>query len=228
MPISVRRCLALCLAAAVGHVSSLAAAAPDAKGLRPTGDLFTSGRVLLDGSDAVSGTSLFSGGEVSTDEGSCAVLDLGPTGRAELLPQSSLVINFGGKCVSGSLGAGGVRVSKPAGVAASFATGDGSAVAESGGPAVFTLRYEEGRTTVETQAGEVRLRLKGKDVTVAAGERYAEGQDAPSASNNLNGKKKAGIFLALGGVVALLVIIFSGNDNSNQPVVINPPPNVSP
>ena len=148
MLISVRRCLALCLAAAVGHVSSLAAAAPDAKGLRPTGDLFTSGRVLLDGSDAVSGTSLFSGGEVSTDEGSRAVLDLGPSGRAELLPRSSLVINFGEECVSGSLGAGGVRVSKPAGVAASFATGDGSAVAESGGPAVFTLRYEEGRTTV--------------------------------------------------------------------------------
>jgi hypothetical protein len=215
-----RRCIALCLAAAVWYVSSLAAAsAPETKKLRPAGDLFTSGHVLLDGSDAVNGTTFFSGSEAGTDEGSRAVLDLGSLGRAELLPKSSLALDFGDGGVSGSLGAGGVRVSKPEGVAASFATGGGSVVAESGGPAVFTLRYDRGRTTVETQAGAVRLRLKGKDVTVAAGERYAEGQDAPSASNNLTGKKKAGIFLALGGVVALLVIIFTGTHDNNQLIV---------
>jgi ferric-dicitrate binding protein FerR (iron transport regulator) len=218
----VRRLIALFLAAAVWHLSSpAAAAAPEAKRLRPTGDLFTSGRVLIDGTDAVGGTSFFSGSEVSTEEGSRAVLGLGRSGRAELLPRSSLVLDFGDDGVSGSLGAGGVRISKPDGVSATVATGDGSVAAGPAGPAVFTVRYDEGRTSLETQAGEVRLRLKGREMTVAAGERYAEGQDAPSAANGLTGKKKAGIFLAIGGVVALIAIILTGTHNDND-VILNP------
>ena len=114
-----------------------------------------------------------------------------------------------------------MRVSKPLGVAASVATGDGSVLAESEGPAVFTVRYEEGRTSVETQAGEVRLRLKGKEIEVAAGERYAEGQDAPSAANGLSGKKKAGIFLAIGGAIALVAVIITGTHNDND-IILNP------
>lgn len=216
------RAIALFLAAAAWHLSPLAAAAaPEAKRLRPAGDLYASGRVLIDGTDAVSGTSFFSGSEVSTDEGSRAVLGLGPSGRAELLPRSSLVLDFGGDGVSGSLGAGVVRISKPEGIAATVATGDGSVVAEPGGLAVFTVRYDEGRTSVETQAGEVRLRLKGGEIKVAAGERYAEGQDAPSASNNLSGKKKAGIFLAIGGAVALIAAIIAGN-NDEEDVILKP------
>ena len=149
------------------------------------------------------------------------LLGLGQSGRAELLPRSSLVIDFGDDGVSGSLGAGGVRVSKPEGVAATVATGDGSVVAEPGAPAVFTVRYDEGRTSVETQAGEVRLRLKGGEIKVAAGERYAAGQDAPSAANNLSGKKKAGIFLAIGGAVALIAAIIAGN-NDEEDVILKP------
>src|SRR2546421_475271 len=60
--VHVRRFIAVFLAAAVWQLSSLAAAAaPETKRLRPAGDLFTSGRVLIDGADAANGTSFFSG-----------------------------------------------------------------------------------------------------------------------------------------------------------------------
>lgn len=204
------------------------AAAPAAERPRPVGDLFTLGHVLLDGSDAESGTSFFSGSEIRTGEGARADLSLGASGRAELLPQSTLLLDFGEGVMSGALGAGGVRVSKPAGVTATFKAGDGSALAGPGGVAVFTVRYEGGRTTVETQTGEVRLRLKEREVSVAAGERFTAGQNAPSASNNLSGKKKAGIFLALGGALALLIILLTNNHNDNLPVITVPPICISP
>jgi ferric-dicitrate binding protein FerR (iron transport regulator) len=121
-----------------------------------------------------------------------------------------------------------VRVSKPAGVAATFKTVDGSALASAGGLAVFTVRYEGGRTSVETQAGEVRLRLKEREVVVAAGERFTAGDDAPSAANNLSGKKKAGMLLAVAGALALLIVLLAGNDNNNLPVFVSPPICLSP
>ena len=222
-----RRCIALCLAAAVWHASALAAA-PELKRPRATGDLFTSGHVLLDGSDAVNGSSFFSGSEVRTDEGSRALLGLGTRGRAELLPRSSLSVEFVDDGVSCSLGGGGVRFSKPTGATASVKTGGGSVTAGADAPAAFTVRYGEGRTFVETKTGKVRLRLKERDVTIAEGESYTEGQDAPAASNSLSGKKKAGIFIAIAGGVALLLIILTGNDDNEVPVVVTPPGNPSP
>jgi ferric-dicitrate binding protein FerR (iron transport regulator) len=195
----------------------------DAKRPRAGGDLFIFGHVLLDGSDAANGTFFFSGSEILTDEGARADLSLGASGRAELLPQSALRLDFGEGFMSGALGAGGVRVSKPEGVSAAFKMGDGSALAGPYKSAIFTVSYEGGRTTVETQAGEVRLRLKEREVVVVAGERFTAGQNAPSASNNLSGKKKAGIFLAFGGALAFLILLLANNHNDNLPIFIPPP-----
>lgn len=130
--------------------------------------------------------------------------------------------------MTGALGAGGVRVSKPAEVAATFKAGDGPALAPAGELAVFTVRYEGGGTSVETQAGEVRLRLKEREVVVAAGEHFNAGQDAQSAASNLSGKKKAGMFLAVGGALALLLVLLTGNDNNNLPLFVSRPIHLSP
>lgn len=221
-----RRCLALCLAATVWHLSSLAA--PDAKRPAPTGDLFAYGQVLLDGSDAANGSSFFSGSEVKTGERARALLALGAQGRAELLPQSSLTVSFADEGVSCALGGGGVRFSKPAGGAFTVTTGGGFVRADPDAPAAFTVRYDEGRTFVETQSGRVRLHLKDRDVTVAAGQSYAERQNAPAASNSLSGQKKAGIFIAIAGGFALLLLIIIGNGNNHEPPFVVLPPILSP
>lgn len=217
-----RRFLTLCLVAAVSYAySSHAAAAGGGLMRTPAGELVTSGHVLLDGSEAVSGVTFFSGSEVRTGEDAGALLGLGALGRAELRPQSALGVGLGDGEVSASLGGGGVRLSKPEGVAASVATGSGSVVADREGAAVFTVKYEAGRTAVETQSGRVRLRLVGKEIPVTAGERYAEGQGAEE-DESLTGKQKAGIIAAIGGGIALLIILLATNGDEEPPPALIP------
>lgn len=220
---SLRRSLSLCLAALVFYAySPRAIVAHNAAGSGHVGDLSTFGRVLLDGAEAASGVTFFSGSEVRTGEESRAVLGLGSYGRAEVLPQSTLQVGFGDEGVSAALGAGGVRLSKPEGVPAAVTFGGGSVLAEREGAAVFTVSRDAGRTTVETQSGKVRLKLNGKEVVVASGERYSEGQDAQDAGNHLSGKKKAGIILAVGGGIALLLIILAAVGDDDEDIIISP------
>ncbi len=123
MKTNLRRLLALAVAAAVWHTGSAAAfAAPGPARLRPAGDVSAFGQVLIDGAETLSGATFFSGSEVLTGDSARAVLSLGDEGRAELLPQSSLRLGFGGGRVAGALGTGGVRLSKPDGVSASAAS----------------------------------------------------------------------------------------------------------
>jgi ferric-dicitrate binding protein FerR (iron transport regulator) len=222
---NLRRSLTLCLVAAVSYACSPHAAATAGDLTRtPAGELVIYGHVLLDGFEAVSGVTFFSGSEVQTGAGAGAFLGLGALGRAELRPQSALRVGLGDDEVSATLGGGGVRLSKPEGVAACVATGSGSVVADREGAAVFTVKYEAGRTSVETQSGMVRLRLGGKEIVVGAGGRYAEGQGA-GEDEVLTGKQKAGIIAAIGGGIALLIIILTTNgDEEPPPALITPAP----
>jgi hypothetical protein len=215
-----RRVVALFVAAAILHVYSLAAlASTEAKSPKPLGDLSAVGTVLLDGAEAMSGVTFFSGSEVTTAEKSTALISLGRLGRAELLSKTSFRLGLDEAGVSGSLGGGVVRLSKPAESAMSIATGNGSVVADSGEAAVFSVRYEGGKTTVQTQAGKVRLLLKDKSVVVGAGEEYTTGADAPSPAGGWNSwskKKKLGLIFGIGGAIALILIIIEANDNDGD------------
>lgn len=215
-----RQFLTLCLVAAVSYACSPhAVASDDGRARTPAGELASSGHVLLDGMEAVSGVSFFSGSEVRTDRDASAVLALGALGRAEIRPQSALRLGLGDRDVSASLGEGGVRLSKPEGVAAAVNTGSGLVAADREEAAVFTVRYEAGRTTVETQRGRVRLRLGEKEVLVAAGERCAEGEGTKDDDDGLSDRKKAGIILAIAGGVAVFLIILAANGDDEDLVV---------
>ena len=219
MKTNFRRLLALGLAAAVWHAGSAAAfAAPGPARLKPAGDVSAFGRVLVDGAETLSGATFFSGSEVLTGDSARAVLGLGPEGRAELLPQSSLKLGFGDGQVAGALGTGGVRLSKPDGVSASVTTPDGIIVADSEEAAVFTVRHEAGRTTVEAEAGRLTFSAEGKVFRLEAGERYATGrQGQPQASNGLTSRQKTVIALGVGGLIALLAIALTGGDEEEPP-----------
>lgn len=224
MKTNFRRLLSLGLAAAVWHACSTAAfAAPGPARLGPAGDVSAAGPVLIDGEETLSGSTFFSGSEVTTGESARAVLSLGAEGRAELMPRSSLRLGFGGGRVAGTLGAGGVRLSKPEGVAASVTTPDGIIVAGGEESAVFTVRHEAGRTTVEAEAGGVTFSGGGKVFAVAAGERYEAGQTRPSASNGLTSRQKVAIALGVGGLIALLAIALTGGEEEppeEEPCII--------
>ncbi len=220
MKSSFRRFLTLCLVAVVSYTYSPHAVASESGRARtPVGELASSGHVLLDGMEAVSGVSFFSGSEVRTDKDASAVLSLGALGSAALQPQSALRVGTGDEDVSATLGEGGVRLSKPDGVATIVNTVGGFVAADREGEAVFTVKYEAGRTTVETQTGKVRLRLGEKEVVVGAGERYAEGGAAKDDDDGMSDRKKAGIILAIGGGIAVLLIILAANGDDEQLVV---------
>lgn len=223
----IRRSLSLCLAAAVLHVYSfIALAAPAEKGAGATGVLSTVGRVLLDGNETITGMTLFPGSELRTAEDSRAVISLGSRGRAELMAQSGLKLDFGGDTLRGSLDSGGVRVSKPAEVSATVETAAGSVAADPRGPAVFSVRYEGGRVSVEAHAGSVTFRGAGEPVRVEEGTRYTAGQGAPAASNSLSNEEKTALWLGIGGAVALIIIILATRDDEDDDTVT--PPNPSP
>ena len=220
MSITLRQSLALCLAALMLYAySPRALAASDARGRGPAGDLTASGPVLLDGTEAVSGVTFFSGSEVKRGEDARAILGLGALARAEVLPQSTLRVSFGDEDVSASLGAGAVRLSKPEGVAAAVNTGSASVVADRDGAAVFTVSFEGGRTTVETRSGRVVLRAGGREVPVASGERYSEAQNPPDDDDGLSNERKAALILGIGGAVALLIILITTLGDDNPPVI---------
>jgi hypothetical protein len=218
MKTNFRRCLAFGLAAALWHACSLTApAAPGPVRLKPAGDVSVAGPVFVNGEAAQSGATFFSGGEVQTGEGARAVLSLGAEGRAELMPRSSLKLDFGDGHVAAALGSGGVRLSKPKGVSATVATPDGSASAGPEESAVFLLKLEEGRATVEAESGRVTFRSGEKAVEVGAGGRYTSGQEKPGASHSLTGRQKAAIAFGVGGFVALLAVLLSGEDGDELP-----------
>src|SRR2546421_4061619 len=140
-----RKSIAFCIAVAVLSVYSMVAlASPGQKG--PSGELSVSGQVTVNGQAAISGATVFSDSVIATAANSSATVSLGKLGRIELLPSSSLKLSFTDSGIAALLDAGRVRVSTPAGVAATVTTKDGSAVADMAQAAAFTVDVECGNT----------------------------------------------------------------------------------
>lgn len=66
--------------------------------------------VLLDGENALSGRTVFSGSVITTSETAAATVKLGKLGYLTLSPNSVLNLNFDDKSISGTLSAGDVQV----------------------------------------------------------------------------------------------------------------------
>ncbi|MEJ7615473.1 MAG: hypothetical protein WKF30_00540, partial [Pyrinomonadaceae bacterium] len=167
------RLTASCLVlAVVSTYSMVGLAAPEQKlNKKAMGELNASGQVLIDGSKAISGNTLFSDSTLETGENSGAVVSLGKLGRVEYLPNSSSKLSFADAVVSGSLEEGSVRVSKPAGVSTTFTTNEGTVVAIADAAAVFSLHVKDGHTVVAAESGRVELRGgDGESTAVGAGE----------------------------------------------------------
>ena len=217
-----RKSIAFCLAIAILSVYSMVVlATPGQKG--PSGELSVSGQVTVNGQTAISGATVFSESTIATAANSGATVSLGKLGRVELLPSSSLKLRFTDSGIEGLLDAGRVRVSTPAGVAATVTTKDGSAVADMAQAAAFTVDVECGNTIVATQAGTVELRAGGSTHQVAAGTQDTAGQAAPGTRctrltrgndmGGIGGGALAALLLAAGGAVAAAILAGRSNNN---------------
>jgi len=227
--------ISLCLTVAIlSTFSMVALAAQEQSGA--SGELSVVGDVSVNGTNAISGATVFSDSTVTTAKGSSAVVSLGKLGRVELLPDSSLKLNFTDSSITGTLEAGRVRYSTSAGTSASVITKDGSAVADNSQPNVFTVNVECGNTEVATQSGRVELRAGSAVKQIAAGNQDTAGTAQPGSRctrltrstsfGALSGGALAALLLAAGGAIAAAII--AARDDSQDfnfagnPIIISP------
>lgn len=111
----IRKALSMCLCVAILVTYSMVALAAPGKA---AGELTVSGKnvngespfVLVNGENARSGRSVFSGSTITTPENASAVMNLGKIGKIELAPATSLTLTFDEKGIFGDLTSGKVTV----------------------------------------------------------------------------------------------------------------------
>jgi len=190
-----------------------------------SGELSVVGQVTVNGTNAISGATVFSDSAITTAQGSSAVVSLGKLGRVELMPNSSLKLTFSEGAVTGALDSGKARFSTSTGVASSVVTKDGTAVADSASPNVYVVDVECGNTVVATQAGRVELRAGSMVKQIAAGNQDTAGMAQPGTRctrltrdtgfGSLSGGSLALLLLAVGGAIAA-AIAATQQDNEFQ------------
>jgi hypothetical protein len=227
-----RSVVTICLAVAILCTYSMVALAAQQK---PSGELSVVGEVSVNGANAISGATVFTDSTITTGQNSSAVVSLGKLGRVELMPNSSLKLNFTDSGVSGALDSGKVRFSTSSGVMSSVATKDGTAVADNSMPNVYVVDVDCGNTVVATQSGRVELRAGNVVKQVAAGSQDTAGTAQPGSRctrltrntpfGSLSGGALALLLLAIGGAVAAAIIASTRDNTFNfggNPIVISP------
>ena len=134
------------------------------------------GEVTVNGAAAASGATFSSDSSVTTGARSSAVVSLGKLGRVEVLPDSTMKINFGDPNISvAMLDQGRVRISSSSNVNASVNTKEGNIRTTGKQRNEFIVDTSCGNTFVSVKRGTVDLRT-GDDVKqVAAGTTGAAG-----------------------------------------------------
>lgn len=220
-----RKTIAAFLSVAVLSVySMIALASPEAK--VSSGELSISGQVTVNGQKAISGGTLFSDSVIVTSEKSSATVNISKLGRVQLAPNTTLMLSFTDKAISGQLDSGIASVSTLAGISVNLTTKDGSVVVDGSQATSFTANAKRGNTLVSTLAGVVELRAGGVVQQIAAGESGTAGTPNPQADEDegISGGALAVLLIAAGGAV-VAAILATREDEINfggSVVVISP------
>ena len=216
-----RQAVALVVSIAMLSISSLVAFGSPSSFVKETTGLITfNGTVAINGTRAESGQTLFSGSTIRTDTESESVVTLRNSGRLKLGSGTTLNLGFSESSLSGSLREGSVDFVSPTGVRAEIMTADGAIVADPVQPAQFRIQVEECNTNLSVQSGHVGIRTGDKVRWVAAGESFSTADaSAPIPQQNLNGKKKAGLIIALGAAAGIIIWLIVRNHKNCTTVV---------
>jgi ferric-dicitrate binding protein FerR (iron transport regulator) len=210
------RALALLLASALLNLT--AAPAANANVISPgarayAGELTVVGEVYVDGSPAASGQTVFSGSAVAALEKSRSLVNLGPLGRLELSPRTSVSLDFGGAGTACALEGGRVRVYAPAASPASVQTAEAAVSSASGAAAVFSVESIGGVTSVAVQSGQAEVRAGTGLRLVKAGETFTT---APKAEpRKASGDSRKGLYVLIAGAVAVALIVLAARGSND-------------
>ncbi|HWW75596.1 MAG TPA: FecR domain-containing protein [Pyrinomonadaceae bacterium] len=210
------RALALLLASALLNLTAAHAAGADAApntSRAYAGELTIVGDVNVDGSPAASGQTVFPGSAVAALEKSRALVNLGPLGRLELSPRTSLSLDFGGAGAAYALESGRVRVSAPDGSAASVKTAEAAVSSAGGSSAVFSVESIGGVTSVAVQSGQAEVRAGGGLHLVKAGESFTT---APKPEpRKMSDDKRKGLYVLVAAAVAAVAIVLAARGSND-------------
>ena len=141
------------------------------------------GTVQVNGTNAVAGAPIASGSAVTTGQNSSAVVSLGKLGRVEVLPDTTMKLQFADASVSVEmLDAGRVRLSSSSNVTASVTTKDGSVVSTGNQRNEFVVDTKCGNTFVAVSKGRVELRAGSTVKQIAAGGQDTAGTATPGCT----------------------------------------------
>jgi hypothetical protein len=198
----------LLLAAALLNLSSVAPRAATTVA-KHTGEITVANGVVVDGSPALRGQTLFSGSRLASAGKSVSLLSLDNLGSVELSEGAALNLDFDDAGLGGALERGRLRVYAPRGVAADFSTADAHVKTDARDAVSFTLRAAaEGFTEVSVQSGALEVRANNASRLLKAGESFATAP-GPQTQQNLSGRKRAGIIVAIASAVALVAIVLA-------------------
>jgi ferric-dicitrate binding protein FerR (iron transport regulator) len=213
------RAAALLVAAALLNLTAARAAPASTAARAYTGEITFVEGVTVDGSPAASGQTLFPGSVVTTAKRSHTTVNLGPLGRLELARRTSLALDFGEAGASCNLDAGRVRVYAPAASVASVKTAE-AAVSNAGAEtAVFSVETVKGATTVVVQSGRAEVRAGGATRLLAAGETFTTAPQG-AGRNNLSDNERKGLYVAIAGAVAAVLILLAARGGDAEDDVI--------
>ncbi len=225
----IRKSLSLLSAVAVWSAFSMIAFAAPGDVM---GEVIVTGQVSVNGQTIVSNSTLTSGSTIVTGANSSAVVNLGKSGRVEILADSSATLRFTDNSIVGMLTAGKFRVSSAAGIGATVTTRNTTVIADAGQANVFGVDVGCGdedrcaQTYVETTTGLVTMRNGSTDKQVAAGTDATYGNPsqtgckpclrpgsaAPVATAGLGAGAIAAILLAAAGAVGTAIYLGSENE----------------
>ena len=185
-----------------------------------SGVIRVAGTVTIDGAQGGSGQTIFSGSQVVTAEGAESIIDLGKLTRLRLSSATDLSLDFSQSRITSTLRKGTVRAFIPAGLLVSIHTAGGELVTDPALATEFTIQVTDQNTQIAVKSGYAELRHENMLETIRAGEVFGttgKTQESQDDDAGLSTKEKVGIFAAIGGVAALLLIVFKGRDEE-EPV----------
>lgn len=200
-PKRIKNFIASSLAIAVFTTSSMVAlATPDNQLM---GELTINGEsiVTVNGERATSGRSISSSTVIATSADSTAVINLGKAGRIELAPNSSLILNFDEKTISGSINEGNLKVASAPGVEVKLATKAGEIFNEASEANLFSVD-----TTGKAVAENGKLFLNNGTTVQQTGGQTTD--DEISA-----GEAFIPVAILLGAVAASVIYVMTKDDD---------------
>ncbi|HEV7744062.1 MAG TPA: FecR domain-containing protein [Pyrinomonadaceae bacterium] len=210
----VRRLIALSVVMGVLNLSASGVFANSPNRAESLGTIQVSGGVTVNDVPATSGLTLTSGSYIVTSGGSSSILELGNLTRFLLSEQTELALDFSAESISGTLQTGGLHIFVPASRVFTINTPTGVIAADGSEMVAVKIQLTAGETRISVEQGRVELRSGNSKRWVLAGETLSNTESRstlPIPQQNLSQGKRIGILAGIGGGLAILLLVLSGD-----------------